>query len=507
MAGSVTSTLSLSTQSDRYGYSKTYSYIDGFVVRQEVDNSDAFTQLIAYNVDKSAASMQGFKTLVITNVGDITAEINLLVDEWTAGDPDSGGTTDRNLSMILAPGEFMFIPNPRILAYSAGTSAANADTLDNYDVTGAAGQFIDTTNNLTDGLDNTTDPVTFNITDQHWFKVGDLIRVDNEILEITAISSTNATVKRGMFGSTPASHSDGADVKLPFFNMHHDYDDTSVNGGGNGAAVKVKTNKGCNFKCMNFFGHGRTADDLADGITPGSVSFKFYSEGGYQNLGMSAQTLGTTTGLAVSTEYGFDLSIDGTNTTSDTIKFTTDSSDVTWGSTSNGVLNKLNDIMTDNNLNCTVSIVNGDIQFKSTTNHSGTAILLAAPSAGETTPFGVGRIPAIGAVNDAVASYLPPDTVNDKVTGKSIPNKSKMLYDNGNGMLISGSAITGSGTIDYRTGAVDIRGGLSNSEFVVSATYESAHSGELSAGNFLSKVQGRSVNPKLNTVIEIRGYN
>ena len=507
MAGTVTSTLNLSTQSDRYSYTKTYNYIDGFVVRQEVDNSDTFIQLIAFATAKAVGSMQGFKTLVITNVGNTTAEINLLVDEWAAGDPDSGGTTDRNLSMILAPGEFLYLPNPRLLAYDANTSAANADDLDN--VVPDSNLYLDSTVNLTDGLDNTTDPVTFNITDQNWYKTGDLIRVDNEILEITALSSSghNATVKRGMFGSTAASHSDGADVKFPFFNMHHDFDDTSINGGGNGSATKVKTNGNGDFKAMNFFGYGRTADDKADGITQGSVSIKFYSEGGFQNLGLPAQTLASETGLAVSTEYGFDLSIDGTNTTSDTIKFTTDSSDVTWGSTSNGVLYKLNDIMSDNNLNCTVSIVNGDIQFKSTTNHSATAILLAAPSAGETTPFGVGRIPAIGAVSDPVASFLPPDVINDRVTGKAVPNRAKMMYDDGKGNLISGNSIQGSGNIDYRTGAIDIKGSLPNAEWVVSATYESAHSGELSAGNFLSKIQARSVSSKLNTTVEIRGYN
>ena len=511
MAGTVTTRLNLSTQADRYSYTKSYPYTDGFVVRQEVNNSDSFIQLIAFGIAKATGTLQGFKTLVVTNVGQTTAEINILVDEWAAGDPDTGGTTDRNLSMMLAPGEFLFLPNPRLLAYDANTSAANADDLDN--VTPDSNLFIDSTQNLTDGLDNTTDPVTFNIGDQNWFKLHDLVRVDNEILEITALASSghDVTVKRGMFGSTTASHADDADVKLPFFNMHHDFDDSSLNGGGNGSAVKVKTNKKGNFKAMNFFGYGRTADDKADGITQGSVSLKFYSEGGFQNLGMSAQTLASSTKLAVSTEYGFDLSCDGTNTTSDTIKFTTDSSDVTWGSSANGVLYKLNEIMTDNNLNCTVSIVNGDIQFKSATNHSATAILLAAPSAGETTPFGVGRIPAIAAVTAPVASFLPPDTITDKKTGLSSPNRAKMFYDNGDGTMSSGGAISGSGTINYRTGEIVMKGCPKNAEFVVSVSYQSAHSGGLATAtatgfNMIEYIKARSVSDKLNTIIEVRGY-
>ena len=42
------------------------------------------------------------------------------------------------------------------------------------------------------------------------------------------------------------------------------------------------------------------------------------------------------------------------------------------------------------------------------------AILLAAPSAGETTPFGVGAIPAIGSVQSPVAARLPDNTFIDK---------------------------------------------------------------------------------------------
>ena len=263
---------------------------------------------------------------------------------------------------------------------------------------------------------------------------------------------------------------------------------------------------------MNLAGYGRTATKKASGFVPGSLSFLFYTEGAYQNLGMKSQTLATTTGLAVSTEYGFDLSIDGTNTTSDTIKFTTDSSDVTWGSTSNGVLYKLNEIMTDNNLKCSVSIVNGDIQFKSLTNTNNSAILLAAPSAGETTPFGVGRIPAIATVTAPVASSLPLDIITDRATGVSSPNRAKMLYDNGDGTLSSGGAISGSGTINYKTGEITMRGCPKNAVFVISVAYNSAHSSGLRGGggagwNIIKNIEARSVSAKLNTTVEIRGYN
>ena len=510
MAGTVTSTLNLSTQNDRYSYTKSKAYSDGFVIRQEVSNDDAPDAVLKLNTGKGGATLQGFKTLIITNAGQTTSEILIQTRQWANGTPDSGGTTTMYQTLILTPGEFVFLPNPRYVSYDNATSAANGGTLDNQVPDSNGYVAVGGSTLIAEALDGTETGV--DVDDGDYFEVGDYIRVGNEVMEVTAISTNTLTVIRGVQGSTKASHSDDTAVRYPFTNIDHDFDDTSINGAGDGSATKIKTNGNGDFHAMNFFGYGRTATKLASGFVPGSISFKFYTEGGYQNLGMKNQTLASETGLAVSTEYGFDLSIDGTNTTSDTIKFTTDSSDVTWGSTSNGVLYKLNDIMSDNNLNCTVSIVNGDIQFKSTTNHSATAILLAAPSAGETTPFGVGRIPAIGAVTAAVPSSLPTDTITDNKTGIASPNRAKMLYDNGDGTLSSGNSITGTGSISYKTGEISMKGCPKNAEFVVSAKYNSAHSGGLSSSgtsgfNMIELIRARSVSDKLDTVVEIRGYN
>ena len=510
MAGTVTSTLNLNTQTDSYSYSKSKSYTDGFVSRQEVTNGDGFTSMVSINNTKAANSLAGFELLVVTNVGQTSAEIMLKNKEWADAQPNTGGTTNRFQSFLLNPGEYFYMPNPRFLSHSAATSAANGGTLDNQVPDSNGYVAVPGSTLIAEALDSSETGV--DVDDGDYFEVGDYIRIEDEIMEVTAISTNTLTVIRGVQGSTKASHSDDTAVRYPFTNIDHDFNDTSINGAGDGSATKIKTNGNGDFHAMNLFGYGRTATKLASGFVQGSVSFKFYVEGGYQNLGMKSQTLATTTGLAVSTEYGFDLSIDGTNTTSDTIKFTTDASDVTWGATSNGVLYKLNDIMTDNNLNCTVSIVNGDIQFKSKTNHSATAILLAAPSAGETTPFGVGRVPAIGAVTAPVASSLPTDTITDKKTGISHPNRANMLYDNGDGTLISGGSISGSGSINYKTGEIIMRGCPKNAEFVVCVAYDSAHSGGLASAaatgyNIVSNIGARSVSAKLNTVVEVRGYS
>ena len=89
-----------------------------------------------------------------------------------------------------------------------------------------------------------------------------------------------------MFGTTAASHGDGETLRIQFTNMHHDFDDTSYNGGGNGSATLAKTNGSGLFRAMNFFGYGRTSDQVGDGLVAGSVALKFYNQG-FQEFGLS----------------------------------------------------------------------------------------------------------------------------------------------------------------------------------------------------------------------------
>jgi hypothetical protein len=65
-------------------------------------------------------------------------------------------------------------------------------------------------------LANTTDPVTFNVTAGHggYFRVGDLIKVENETMLVTVISTNDITVSRGYGGSTPASHAGTPAVRI-----------------------------------------------------------------------------------------------------------------------------------------------------------------------------------------------------------------------------------------------------------------------------------------------------
>ena len=128
---------------------------------------------------------------------------------------------------------------------------------------------------------------------------------------------------------------------------------------------------------------------------------------------------------------------------------------------------------------------------------------MAAPGSA-TTPFGVGRLPAVTAV-ETVATKLSDDTIYDKADYTTRPNQSIFAYDDGKGNILG----VMTGTINYETGALDIQG-PANAEFVVSFNYDSAHSGGINSANDqqngIQTIKARSVNSKIDAEIEILGF-
>lgn len=65
-----------------------------------------------------------------------------------------------------------------------------------------------TTNAITTGLNNTTDPVTTSITtgDEVKFRAQDIVRVEDELMRVTATAANQLTLARGWGGTTNAAH-------------------------------------------------------------------------------------------------------------------------------------------------------------------------------------------------------------------------------------------------------------------------------------------------------------
>ena len=503
-----TTNLTVTTPTETLSATKAGDYDIALKLNAEVDSSDTPITLVSAAASAGQNTLRGCKALMIRNAGSVGVEIVFKAEEWADASPDTNGGVSHQ-SFLIPSNDFLYLPNLRQLNYeTATTSAANGETLDNQ--VPDSNMYVDSTADLDHATANTMGSdathTTLNLEDGHskFFKVGDLIRIENEICEVTAVgtgadlANSTCTIVRGLYGSTAATHADDVAIRFPFFNAYADFDKYST----------AQTDGSGRYKAMNLLGYGRKGDKVADGFVAGSISGKFYNAG-YQELGMSGITASTESGLAASTAYAFDIAVDGGSDY--TLSFTTSTNTKFGGS--DGILRKIDNALkagyyASGNLlekKVTVGLVDGDIRFTSGQHLSTSAISISAPASG-TTPFEVGRfVMAVGDIEQAVPAKLPDDVIYDKKTNQSVPNISAMFYDDGHGN-ISGAC---NGTINYETGAIDITGCPPNAHFVISAAYGSAHSGgeEYGAnfGNTISSITGRSVNPKVNSIVEIIG--
>ena len=505
--------LTVGTGQGDYECSMTDQYTEIVTTKQKVDNTDTFITIASLGKSLTGIGgsvgqrLKGAKLIVIKNNSPVTVEIQLKYPEWKDNGSNvdqtnsidisgDGASTERQIMFILGANEYIVLPNQWAVGYENDASGGNAATIDNkggYDVDNnlyvAASDIL-----LNDGDNINATDTAIVVDDGDYFRVGDLIRMESEIMEVTAISTNTLTCIRGTHGSTADSHNNDVAIRLPFFNAYSNYNKFTYS----------QTNESGKFKSTNLFGYGRSKT-YPTGIVKGSFAAKFYNAG-YQEFGMSGITPSTHSGLAASTTYQFNITVDGGSTFVD-LAFTTDASNLNFGG-NNGIISKIQAALdtqyyTSGNLfekAVSVGIVNGDIRFTSGTRTRNSAILLAAPGSG-TTPFGVGRLPAVTSIEDPVAGKLPDDTLTDKVYNTTKSNQSVFCYDDGKGNLIG----TATGTINYETGALDFTG-PANSEFAVSFNYDSAHSGGITTSNILRTISARSCNSKIDAEVEILGY-
>tara|TARA_Y100001963_G_scaffold10981_1_gene13978 strand:+ start:3127 stop:4752 length:1626 start_codon:yes stop_codon:yes gene_type:complete len=491
---------------------------------------------ISQTASSSAVKTATPKAIDIKNTGTIPVVAMIGYESYSDEDTDAG---TKYLHALILPGETISPPmrgmlptanqlhvlDGEVLDFTAPNTALKVDTGDNV----ASGEF-----------NNTTDPVVFELDNGHdKYRVGDYLRIDDEIVKVEGTFADNPTtstvadnhivVSRGHFGSTVAAESGTPDVFFTHFNEHYDFDRAL-----SGSSQLVQTDVMGRFRACNFFGYGRVADGSAFGLVPGSVIIRFYSSayqevmmggtgtaggGGAANVSNISINSSTDTKLTASTAYAFDITIDDSAAT--TVSFTTDSSNTNFGGT-NGVISKIQNAINTatrtvgNALfgySCTASIVNGKLRFTSNSHlipHDGTngsKILLADASSGTNLFAGTsGIFPDIILANAPVKPKLPDLYTYDRLTYSQVPNKDQFCYDNGHGRLQG----TASGTINYETGAIDIVNAPSNACFEVSAIHNSPFSGKLDAdkaeANCITAIHANVLNRRLTGEIEVKTY-
>ena len=485
----------------------------------------ATVNTLLLDISKTASEQEGaaksgdISEVRVENTGDVGAWAMFRYAFWSAAATD--GSADYIIHHFLLPGDEIRLPATRAIIGDAGIEPYAGTAVSS---TAPNNLYLDSGTTLGENVeDSDTD---FDVADGDYFRVGDYIQVGInettatriEIMEVTAISTNNLTVKRALFGTSAADKDaqtngtngavSGAKVYFPYRNAYHDYDRYS----------SVQTDGQGRFKSNNFFGYGRAATALM-GLVPSSVAIQFY-EAGYQGLtGRSDITANTKTGLTASTTYYLTVAADGGSALE--ISFTTDSSDDTFGASSNALVPKIQAALdtayyTAGNLfekKVTVGIENGDIIFRSGSRLSSSAIALTAGTsgAGASVRFlaqANGRIPALANIPAAVAARLAPEQEYDPVT-YSASYKDIFIRDDGRGRLFSNGL--GSGTINYETGAIDITGCPPNAEFVVSVVHTSAFSGKIDSveaakQNSLQAVYGNIPSQKKSGSLKVTTY-
>ena len=549
--------LAINTPDGDYLCTTNKIYTERSTIIQDLDTS--IIKISTFDKDLGALTIQNAKAIVIKNLSDICAEIFITVHDFKNGSDDfdvvnsvdvggGGATPFRTMTMLLPANDFLYLPNNRIISYSqnaqatfesGGNSAVGRLSAEPKDLNsgneflqtklfsstygGGAGVLVNDASNIAIGVTSIT------VDDTDWFKAGDLLRLENnEVVEVESVtSSTVLVVKRGMLGSNQAQINDDHKISFFFGNEYLAFD--------NG---KCMTDQNGKFKQRGaFFGYGRTADKVIDGIVAGSVAIgPFYTEGGYLDFGLQNIKASDETGLTASTTYTFHIVVDEFNNggfdsvSSETaIAFTTDASDTTFAGSSNAVLPKIqarfDALFYDSssglhNKQVRIALNNGDIRVTSLSNHSETIVGIGNVSG--TTPFGVGRFPALsssvpvlqgsehgGGTTDTIvygpASTKPQETIEDPVSGKVVKNTAAFLLDDGNGNLLHNGGVVGS--IDYVKGHCEFTCPFPNAEFKVMANTLSAHAGGAkylaSSFNTIQDLRARSVNARKDSKIEL----
>ena len=456
--------------------------------------------LLDISKDASASSQKSsdISMVRVSNTGSTPAVAIFGFQQWT--DEDTIGN-ENFLHFLLSPGEVISMPATRAIMTDNDTDLYEGDVLNSQALD--SNEFL-AVNSFIDGAIADTTSTTFNVDDNAgspaatsaFFREGDKIRIDDEVMEVTAVAASTGTeaqltVIRGVDGSTAATHSDNRQIRLPFYNGYHDFDKYSV----------AQTDNLGRFKATNFFGYGRTTTALC-GITPGSVAIQFYTKG-FQGLGLSDVTSNTPTGLTASTTYFLNIAADGGSALE--ISFTTDATNGNFGG-ENGLVQKIQNALdeayyTAGNLfekKVNVLIRGGDVVFESQSKLSTSAIALTAGTSGSGASVRFlaqanGRIPALANIPSEVDARLEPELSYDRVTYSS-SYKNIFITDDGYGNLkYAGRSV---GTINYETGAVDWQiSSCPNAEFVITALYNAPFSGK----------QDSTDAAKVNSLMEVLG--
>ena len=186
---------------------------------------------ISQTASSSAVKTGTPKAIDITNTGTIPVVAMIGYESFSDEDTDAG---TKYLHALLMPGETISPPMRAMLPTANQLHVLDGEVVDF--TAPAVALKVDTGDNVSSGeFNNTTDPVVFELDNGHdKYRVGDYLRIDDEIIKVEGTFADNPTtstvadnhivVSRGHFGSTVAAESGTPDVFFTHFNEHYDFD-------------------------------------------------------------------------------------------------------------------------------------------------------------------------------------------------------------------------------------------------------------------------------------------
>ena len=161
-----------------------------FNIKQRVGTSDI--TLFTADEDKGGAKLPAAKSLRFRNEGNSVLGVQIKLNHWTNATTENTDSANVYLQFVVNQGEAINFPMSRIISSTAdgvlsGTSVDNA-TPDSNMYTDSTAE-VDLATNTEIGSDATHTTLNVLSGESKLFKVGDLIRIENEICEVTALGT------------------------------------------------------------------------------------------------------------------------------------------------------------------------------------------------------------------------------------------------------------------------------------------------------------------------------
>lgn len=200
------------------------------------------------DIDKPTATIT--YPVKVEPLGTVAVNSTTLVGTFDIGDTITGATTGLTAITYRVAASLFYVKIPQVSSsttsvylnnvsgvlandyISTGGEIMQISSLTGYNVTVTRGQIgttavaqtpgtqatifraTATTTTINEGATFTNIDTTLTVTSAASLLVGDYLRVDNELMQISAINGNDLTVVRGSLGSIPASHSNGATLTV-----------------------------------------------------------------------------------------------------------------------------------------------------------------------------------------------------------------------------------------------------------------------------------------------------